>query len=91
MYQIITRDPLETGLILHVTRVTCLWTALASVLFLFLSFFSLMVDMLTVSWDDEVAFCPPGGQRTDSPLSSTFIFLTEHCTDEEVEPGGLCT
>lgn len=50
-----------------------------------------MVDLLTVSWDDEVASCPQGGRRTDSPLSSTFIFLTEHCTDEEVEPGGLGT
>lgn len=49
----------------------------------------MMDDLLTVSWDDEVAFCPQGGQRTDSPLSSTFIFLTErHCTDEEVDSGG---
>lgn len=55
-------------------------------------FFFMMDDLLTVSWDDEVAFCPQGGQRADSPLSSTFIFLTEqHCTDEEVDSGGLCT
>lgn len=52
----------------------------------------MMDDLLTVSWDDEVAFCPQGGQRADSPLSSTFIFLTEqHCTDEEVDSGGVCT
>lgn len=69
---------------LHVTQVTCFWTALPPVLLLFVVFF-MMDDMLTVSWDDEVAFCPQGGQRTGSPLSSTFIFLTElHCPDEEV-------